>query len=334
VKKNATSILIALAMAAGVSTLSAQTLLWSDTTFVLGPDPAGWNTAGFRGILDNTGGQLTVTENFFGRADTNNIFATHVPAVHTVPGSGPLRDGQTLELRADLISASQKDAYANLVFEYVIGGQGNGYTFNKGGDGLSLAKFYGGVSAMKFAYFFFSNQPVKNENVTLVLALTRTGTNLNITTRVLDKDTGNAVRFDYTVIDTPKADPVLPPYTAGGMIGMADLAGTPWPLLMGPTWIQASLTWADPLLAPNPRAKVVFDNVELWQYETPRLTIADAVVLSWPVTATQFVLESAPGMQGPWEVVSAPWSRTNATQIEVSVPAPDSMRLFRLKYAP
>jgi hypothetical protein len=323
-------LLITAALAAGVSTVSAQTLLWSDTTFPIGPTE--WNTGGRPGILDNTNQQLTVTENFFGPLQTNNPIATHVPAVHTLPGSGPLADGQTLELRADLISASQNDVYANLAVNYLIGGQGNGYMFNKGADGLSLMKFYNNASA--FAWFFSTNQPLKNENVTLVLALTRAGANLNITTRVLDKDNGNAVLFDRTITDTPKADPVLPPYTAGWMIGMADPVGIPWPLSMSPSWIQLNLTWDNPLLAPNPRARVTFDNAEVWQYESPQLTIADSVRLSWPVTTGQFILDSAPSLSGPWAPVADPWTRTNKGRFEVSVLASASMQFFRLRQTP
>ncbi len=167
-----------------------------------------------------------------------------------------------------------------------------------------------------------------------MLALTRAGTNLNITTRVLDKDNGDEVLFERTVTDTPKADPVLPSYTAGGMIGMADPVGTPWPLLMGPTWIELTLTWADPLLAPNPRAQVVFDNVELWQYESPELTIQGAAVISWPVTTGQFVLESAPSLTGPWTPLANPWMRTNNGVCEASVTTTDSARFFRLRFVP
>jgi hypothetical protein len=323
-------LITALALAAGGSTVSAQILLWSDTTFPLGATE--WNTAGYAGILATNNGQLTVTENFFGPMQSNNPAATHVPAVHTAPSSGPLSDGQTLELRADLVSASQNDALASLAINYLIGGRGNGYMFNKGGDGLSLMKFYNNASA--YAWFFYTNQSLKNENVTLVLALTRAGTNLNITTRVLDKDNGNAVLFDRTITDTPKADRVLPPYTAGGMIGMPDPAGTPWPLLMGPTWIQLNLTWADPLLAPNPRARVTFDNAEVRQYAAPQLTIQDAVVISWPVPPGQFVLDSAPSLTGPWASVANPWMRTNNGVCEVSVPRTDSARFFRLRFVP
>ena len=218
-KNDPSSILIALALAAGVSTLSAQTLLWSDTTFPIGETE--WNTGGFPGILATNNGQLIVTENFFGRLDTNNPLATHVPAAHIVPNSGPLPDGQTLELRADLSSASQNDSVASVVIDYVVSGvDGYGYVFNKDEDELWLTKFYDWPT--KFACFFYTNQPLKNANVTLVLALTRAGTNLNITTSVVDKDNSNSVLFDRTITDTPRSDPVLPSYTAGGMIGMAD----------------------------------------------------------------------------------------------------------------
>ena len=41
--------------------------------------------------------------------------------------------------------------------------------FNKAENGLSLAKFYDG--ATKFAYFFSTNQPLNNENLTLVFGV-------------------------------------------------------------------------------------------------------------------------------------------------------------------
>ncbi len=90
----------------------------------------------------------------------------------------------------------------------------------------------------------------------------------------------------------------------------------------------------NPLSAAQGAAQVIYDNLEIWQYQTPPLNIQNAVVLSWPVTAAQFVVESAPGGNGPWETVSDPWLRTNATQIQMTVPAPDSLRLFRLRFAP
>jgi len=117
---------------------------------------------------------------------------------------------------------------------------------------------------------------------------------------------------------------------------MADPIGTPWPLLMGPSWIELTLTWCNPLLAPNPRAQVIFDNVEVWQYATPQLTIQNAVVLSWPLPQGQghFVVESASSLDGPWTTIPDPWSRTNNGECEVCVLAEDAMKFFRLRFAP
>ena len=98
--------------------------------------------------------------------------------------------------------------------------------------------------------------------------------------------------------------------------------------------VELEMGWVNPLRPSQGAAQVIFDNLEVWQCQTPQLNIQNAVVLSWPVTATQFVLESAPTVDGPWETVPDPWSRTNATDIQVSVLASDSMRFFRLQFAP
>jgi hypothetical protein len=70
------------------------------------------------------------------------------------------------------------------------------------------------------------------------------------------------------------------------------------------------------------------------QYESPELTIQNAVVLSWPVTPGEFVLEIADSVNGPWELVPDPWWRTTGGQNQVSIAAPDRMRLYRLRLAP
>lgn len=67
------------------------------------------------------------------------------------------------------------------------------------------------------------------------------------------------------------------------------------------------------------------------QYESPQLAIQNGVVLSWPLTQAPFVLESATSVSGPWAPVPEPWWRTNTRQNEVSISAPDSLRLFRLR---
>jgi hypothetical protein len=318
--------LTTLALAASVSTASAQTLLWSDN--FNDNNPIGW-TYGMRGWIAETNQQFVVSGNF-GSAQTNNALATHDGGIHAVPTSGPLPDNQTLELRADLVGASQNDAWASIDFLWQPEMQG--YIFFKDQDEIELVKYWNGATSL--ACFFYENLPLKNQNVTLVLSLTRVGPDVKITTRVLDKDNANAVLFERTVTDTPQADPVLPNRAVRGMIGMADLPGTPWPVVKAPTDVGVSLTWINSQAAPQPPAQVTYDNLEVWQYESPQLAIQNAVVLSWPLTPGQFVLESAAGVNGPWELVPDPWWRTNAGQNKVSILAPDNMKLFRLRFGP
>ena len=326
--------LITLALVAGVSTVSAQTLVWSDTEFIVGP--TGWNTGPFPGILQSVNGQLIVTENSFGSVQPNNPLATHVPGAHVLPSFGALPDRQTLELRADLVSANQNDAVAAIALNWAVPGPafGSGYMFFKDDDEIALLKFYNGATS--FAWFFYSNQPIANQNVTLVLSLTRRGSNVDITTRVLDKQNANAVLFDHTVTDTPQADPVLPNGAVRGFIGTSDPPGSPWPLLGSPGAVELTLSWFNSQHAPNPPAQVIYDKLELWQYESPQLAIQNAVVLSWPLSQGQgqFVVESAGRVDGPWAPVPDPWSRTTNGERQVSVLAEDSMKFFRLRFEP
>jgi len=318
--------LTTLALAVGVSTAFAQTDLWSDN--FNDNNPIGW-THGTRGWIDETNQQFVVSGNF-GPLQTNNPLATHEAGVHSIPTSGPLPDNQTLELRADLVGASQNDAWAGLHFLWSP--QGQGYLLFKDEDEVGLVKFWNGATSL--AWFFYENRPITNQDVTLVLALTRVGSDVKITTRVLDKGNANAVLFERSVTDTPQADPVLPNRAVRGTLSGSDLPGTPWAVVNAPTDVQLSLTWVNSDSAPQPPAQVVFDNLVVWQYEPPQLAIQNAVVLSWPLTPGPFVLESAASVDGPWAPVPEPWWRTNAGQNQVSILAPDSLRLFRLRLGP
>jgi hypothetical protein len=309
--------LITLALAACVSTAFAQTLVWSwDHT------TNGWSYFGAQMTVTN--GQL-VFSGSFSRADTNNPFATFAGTAHSLPTSGPLPNNQTLEARVDLVGANQNDAWAGINFWWDT--LGTGYIFWKDPDEVGLLKYYNGNSSLAW-FFYQTNQPIKNQNVTLVFALTRLDPNLRIDARVLDKDNNNALLFEHTVIDTPQADPVVP-------MGAPDLPGTPWPAASEPGYLCLNLEWTNPEHAPQGGvAQVIFDNVEVRQYESPQLTIQNAVVLSWPVTAGQFVLDSASSVTGPWAPVPDPWWRTNAGLNQVSILAPDSGQFFRLRLGP
>jgi hypothetical protein len=317
-----------LALAAGLSTASAQTLVWSDDFD--DNNPIGWALTSLAHLSEIN--QQFMVYGYFGPLQTNNPTGTHAAGYHSIPTSGPLPDNQTLELRADLLGTSENDAWADLHFLWLPAGQG--YILFKDEDEVALCKFYNGASAV--AWFIYESGALKNENVTLVLALTRRGSNLEITTRVLDKDNANALLFERTVTDTPQADPVLPDGSMRVPRSAPDPAGTPWPITALPGYVELSVTWANAQRAPEPDgfAGAMFDNLAVWQYESPQLTIHRAVVLSWPVTQGQFVVDGAASVTGPWTPIPAPWCRTNAARNEVCVLAPEALQFFRLRLEP
>jgi hypothetical protein len=101
-----------------------------------------------------------------------------------------------------------------------------------------------------------------------------------------------------------------------------------------PDTVELGMGSLNPVSASQGAAQVIYDNLELWQYESPQLTILNAVVLSWPLSQGQFVMESASSLDGPWSPVPNLWCRTNNAQIETSIPARESMQFFRLRFAP
>ncbi len=314
------TVLITVASAACAWSTFAQSLLFRDDFG--GPNQWSWGTIVNQQLLFSTA---------IGSMNTNVPSDSFCGAAPPVLAPAPLSDNQTLEYRVDLVGRNQDELAAHL--HYAASGTGGGYAFVKSQDIVAFFKFFDGGPSM--AFFFSTNCPLKDTNVVLVLALTRRGSNLEINTRILDKDNANAVLFDRTVVDTPEADPVLPSGAVEGMVSTVDRAGTPWPIVhQGPVGIVLGMTWYNSTRGTEGAAQVTFDNMEVWQYETPPLAIQNAVVLSWPLTQGQFVLESATSVAGPWTVVPEPWWRTNASQNEVSIRAPDSMRLFRLRFMP
>jgi len=314
------SALIALTLTACASTTLGQTLVfdWDHTA-------TGWSDGG-SGAMVVTNGQLSLWE-ACGPFQPGNVWATFRATSHSLPGSTPLPNNQTLEARVDLVGANQNDAWAAINFWW--DGLGAGYQFFKDQDDIALSKYYNFYTAPGIAWFFYqTNQPIKNQNITMVLSLTRLEPDLRIDIRVLDKDNNNALLFEKTVIDTPQADPVFPQ-------GDSDVSGSPWPMISEPGSLALNLEWVNAEHAPEGGvAQVTFSDVQMWRYQTPPLSIQNAVVLSWPVTAGHFVLESASHINGPWATVPDPWGRTNAGQNEVSSLAADSGKFFRLRLGP
>lgn len=317
-----------LALTACLSTAFAQTVLFEDDFG--DPSLPGWTSAPFPPDFSAVDQHLVLSGDF-GPMNPDNYMEAWTGVTHSLPTSGPLPDQQTLEFRTVLVGANHDNVLAGI---HYFDGIGQGYVFGKSRNVVMLFKFWNGGMNNSGAVFFWEHTQLKSGNVTLSLAVTRLGSSVSIATRVLDKDNTNAVSFERTVTDTPEADPVLPNRAPDGMLCYPDPPGTPWPVVNASGRIVLSLTWLDATAAPQPAAQVTFDNAKVWQYKSPELTIQNAVVLSWPVTEGQFVVESASSLDGPWESVAGPWSRTKDGQVQVSILAPDSRKFFRLRLGP
>lgn len=246
------------------SSASAQVSLFKDD--FSDPRLSGWQRS-MSIAIGQSNQQLVATGTFSGPLDTNNPAGSSGDGFHPIPISGPLPDNQTLEGRVDLVRANQDGAWAEIHFWGEPAAAS--YVFYKSASAVGLLKVWNWAAS--WAWFFYDDgRVIKNENVTLVLALTRRGSDLEIRTRVLDKDNGNALLFEREVTDTPQADLVLPTGSVWGMRSMADLSGVPPPLLSAPGNVAVGVAWSNTERGPQPPAQVIYDNVEVWQYTSPR----------------------------------------------------------------
>lgn len=134
-----------------------------------------------------------------------------------------LQEGRTIEFRVDLISGQGPDSFAVLGFIPTSTAANSlaGYGFAKSETDILITK---GINK----YFFNEHvEPaVKNENVTLVLNLSVKEGNVHVYTAVLDKEDGNRVLWEKTVVDTPakdvlangEDDPSAPYLTTGNFV--------------------------------------------------------------------------------------------------------------------
>ncbi len=157
---------------------------WEDFTF----------QAGF-GIPSEQSGQFRFTQPPAGQA----IFSASQKKSEVFD----LREGRTIEYRIDVEETGGKDSFAVLAFIPTGNSPGTlaGYGFAKSTTDVLITK---GINR----YFVADSWPAegKNDRITLSLTLAARGGNVEVTARVLDKDAGNAVVWERTVIDTPSAD--------------------------------------------------------------------------------------------------------------------------------
>jgi hypothetical protein len=114
-----------------------------------------------------------------------------------------LKEGRTIEFRADLVSGNGPDAFA--ILSFIPTGSDistlSGYGFAKSSTDILISK---GIN--KYFYDESPALPIKNDNVTMVLSLTVRNGSVIVTAKVLDKDANDAVIFEQTFTDTTNAD--------------------------------------------------------------------------------------------------------------------------------
>jgi hypothetical protein len=235
-----------------------------------------------------------------------------------------IEPGKTLEWRVELVSLGQ---HANASGLEIKQDDGHAYFFIKGHDFLMIFKWL----VPDVIVFACERTTLPSTDILLSGAMTRTGSGLILTARLLDKANPNLVRQEISVIDTPLRDASLNTAQVETLTGMhldcpRDGIGAPY--LYGDRYFLAvSQYTAD---TAWPVVEATFDNLELWTHDIPILTIDRAVRLRWPASAFPFTVEAAPGVNGPWLPVLEPVFESDGMK-HLGVPSSDPIKLFRLK---
>lgn len=271
--------------------------------------------------VTETGGQLMIQGTWSSPTQTS-IDTT----AYTEPNRAwSVRAGQSMETRADLVKLEGGGAGAVLALYH---GSGMGYWLVKATDYVAIGKQNGGQ-------IFLSAEKVvtPNTNVIMTLGLTPSGADVLLTARILDRSSAGTVLYEHSILDTTASDRSLTAdevKTATGMtlIGVQnDQPSASWTSGDSP-WLGV-YQYTDGTLPP---AEATFDNFELRTYEVPHVAIARAVQLTWPaLTGMNYAVEGGPTVQGPWLTVN---EVLTLGLKQMTVPANDAMKVFRLRPAP
>ncbi len=235
-------------------------------------------------------------------------------------------NGRTVEWRVDLVAMSEDATNAAAIVPGSYARQ-QLYLFYKGRDFIELVKWVGSGAAV----FFCDPQAIKNTNVVLSLALTRTDPNLTLTARVLDKDNQEAVLYQKTVVDTPQADATLTSDEFLARTGLKlaivpDIADTP--IIAGDRVYLAAWQYTD---GNQPQAHVTYDNLEMRTTEIPPIGIERALRLSWPAVGLNYLPQWGPTPNGPWQPVQ---DQTIPGMNQITIPASGTMGFIRIIEGP
>jgi len=284
----------------------------------------GWDAGGGSRmpVLSETGGHFTVRCDWTGVATS---IATATLAWGARDQSWTVTGGHTVELRADLMALNQASDSA------VIGinvGPGQGYVFMKSHGWFAMCK----ANQTTLAALCGDKVATPDAGVVMSLALTDAGQNLLLTARVFDKTDPTKLLYERAYLDTPASDEVLSSQGIADLVG-ASLSG--FGSDPGAAWKTGQRAWLGVWQntdGTKPAAEAAFDNLELRTYEIPQVGIERAVQLTWPApTGMNYAVEGGPTVQGPWlpvNDVATPGLK------QMTVPANDVMKVFRLRQAP
>jgi hypothetical protein len=228
--------------------------------------------------------------------------------------------GRTLESRIDLVRASSDD----IMILFGVGGWPGGFLVIRGQNEVGLMKFNEADGTI--VLLFWEDAPVKNQNVTIALAVTQTGKTNLLTTRLLDSGNG-CVLYEKSFVDGPGRDASAPAVPPKGLTGF---------FVADPGVLQTSLTyaalsiWQFAAQTPAP-LEVVVDNLEYDLYDAPALEIEKAVCLSWPEnTAQEQIVVSSDSLTNPvWIPLLDPIFTRNG-RLCVNVESTGAERYFKL----
>jgi hypothetical protein len=233
-----------------------------------------------------------------------------------------LREGRTLEFRADLVSSNGDGAVGYIAFH--LGDGNNGYMLMVDEDTIALHK-----RSNPLTLFLLTNgAPVKVSNVKLVLSMTGVQSGVLLKVRILDNDNVGAVIFESEYWDTAIADPMQ----IGSDNPPESFLGQTSRLYLSLYHDNAGMLDPEVTLPHLGKAEVVFDNAEVIEYYPPHLDISrstNGVDLTWGLPLEEHIVVEADQLPGSWSPCPQPHTRTNDT-FYLTLPCQSPEQFFKL----
>ena len=227
---------------------------------------------------------------------------------------------RTLEVRMDLVQVSGDDVFLVLG----VDGPSGGYEVAIDRNELVLAKYHGAGTTT----FAWNTVPLINQNVTVVLSLTRTTNSVQLAARIVDRTNHERILYEIPFTDGPGQDPVIPSPPRGLTFFTAPDPGPPL-ASFSVAWVGV---WQYTATSPPP-VEVVVDNFEYDVHDAPVLGIKwPSVLLPWSAnTAEEQIVVGANSLAS--NAVWTPWPEPifkRFGELCMAVPTTSAQQFFKL----